>query len=111
MKDSPTKTICFLHSATGWSETEQQVLATCKEEMRNGNEVILVTSLHAQLGAKGIQEKLNVYKFRIGKMSYLNPFKILILSIFLKTKRVNAISTSNKDDGKLVEILKKFATT
>ena len=105
MKDSLTKTICFFHSAQGWTETEQQVLAACKEQMRQGNKVILVTSIGSQLGAKAIQEKVDVYKFRMGKLSYLNPLKLLVLTLFLKTKRIDSISTANQDDKKLVEIL------
>lgn len=105
MKDSLTKTICFIHSATGWTETEQEILAACKEEMRKGNRVILVTSMASQLGAKAIQERVDVYKFRLGKLSYLNPFKLLVLTLFMKTKSVSSINVTNKDDLKLGEIL------
>lgn len=107
MKDSPTKTICFFHSPRGWGEEEQRVLAACKEEMRKGNKVILIANVHSQLAVKAIQERVDVYRFRLGGLSYLNPLKIGVLAVFLRVKKITAIHFSPADEkfGKLLTTL------
>lgn len=107
MKDSPTKTICFLHTPSIWTDAEEKILTACKEEMRKGHKVFLVTSMGSQLGARGIQERVDVYKFRIGKMSYLNPFQLAILVLFFKMKKITDVHFSSSDEklGKILSTL------
>lgn len=106
MKGSPTKTICFFHSPQGWSDTEERILAKCKEEMRNGNNVILVANVHSQLAVKAIHDRVNVYQFRLGKLSHLNPLKLAILTLFFKMKKIEKIHFSEADKN-----LEKFFKT
>lgn len=107
MKDSLTKTICFLHSPAIWSATEEKILAACIEEKQKGNKVILVTSMGSKLGAKAIQERVDVYKFRIGALSFLNPLQIGMLVLFIKMKKITDLEFSSSDEklGKILSTL------
>lgn len=107
MKGSPTKTICFLHSPQGWTEAEERVLAACKDEMRKGNKVILVANVHSQLAVKAIHERVNVYQFRLSKLSHLNPLKLGILTLFFKMKKIEKIHFSETDKN-LEKIFKRI---
>lgn len=97
MKDSPTKTICFFNSNKSFGEAEEKMLAEAKERQRQGDKVILVTNVHSQLAARAIQEKLNVYKFRMSPLSFMNPIKIVLFYLFFRTKNINFIIVTHKD--------------
>ncbi len=109
MKDSPTKTICFFNSNKAWGGGEKWHLSTCKEFSRRGFKTILVTNLHSEIGKMGIQEKQDVYRFRVGNLSFANPFKILTFFLFFKTKRVDAVIMNLPSDLKVAGIAAKLA--
>jgi glycosyltransferase involved in cell wall biosynthesis len=109
MKDSPTKTICFFNSNKAWGGGEKWHLSTCKEFSRRGFKTILVTNLHSEIGKMGIQEKQDVYRFRVGNLSFVNPFKILTFFLFFKSKRVDAVIMNLPSDLKVAGIAAKLA--
>ena len=107
MKDSPTKTICFIHSPKGFNEAEEKILAACKEELRKGHKVILITSMGSQLAVKAVEERVDVYRFRIGSLSYLNPLQVGILFLFFQMKKITEAHFSSPDKklGKILTTL------
>lgn len=109
MKDSPTKTICFFNSNKAWGGGEKWHLTTCKEFNRRGFKTILVTNLGSEIAKRGIQERQDVYPFRVGNLSFLNPFKILTFFLFFKTKRVDAVVMNLPSDLKAAGIAAKLA--
>lgn len=109
MKDSPTKTICFFNSNRAWGGGEKWHLTTCKEFARRGFNTILVTNVDSQIATKGVQDRQNVYRFRIGNLSFLNPFKIFIFILFFKTKKVDAVIMNLPADLKVAGIAAKLA--
>lgn len=109
MKGSPTKTICFFNSNKAWGGGEKWHFSTCKELARLGYNTILVTHVHSQLRSKASQERLNVYSFHIGNLSFLNPIKLLVLFFFFKTKKVDTIIMNLPADLKSAGISAKLA--
>ena len=79
------------------------------ELKRRGYNTILVTNLHSQLRKKAVNDKLNVYSFQIGNLSFLNPLKILVLWLFLKSKKVDTIILNLPSDLKSAGIAAKLA--
>jgi len=109
MKDSPTKTICFFNTNKAWGGGEKWHLTTCKEFQRLGFNTVLVTNEVSEIAKKGIQEGLNVYRFRVGNLSFLNPIKILIFSLFFKMKKVDAVILNLPSDLKVAGLAAKLS--
>lgn len=109
MKDSLTKTIIFFNSNKAWGGGEKWHLTTCKEFMRRGFNTVLVTNEASEIAKRGIQEKQNVYRFRVGNLSFLNPIKILIFFMFFKSKKADAVIMNLPADLKVAGIAAKLA--
>ena len=103
------KTVCFFNTNKAWGGGEKWHLTTAKELERRGYKSILVTHVHSQLKLKAINERLDVYPFNIGNLSFLNPLKIFVMALFLKTKKVDAIICNLPADLKLGGIAAKLA--
>jgi glycosyltransferase involved in cell wall biosynthesis len=109
MKGSPTKTICFFNSNKAWGGGEKWHYSTAMELKRRGYNTILVTNLRSELRTKGVSAGLNVYSFLIGNLSFLNPFKLLVLFFFFKTKNVDTIIMNLPADLKSAGIAARLA--
>ncbi len=103
------KTVCFFNTNKAWGGGEKWHMTTAKELERRGYKSIVVAHQYSQLRDKAIKERLNVYSFRIGNLSFLNPIKILTIAIFLKVKKVDAIILNLPADLKLAGIAAKIA--
>lgn len=106
---SPTKTICFFNSNKAWGGGEKWHFTTAKEFQRRGFKSLLVTNMRSELGNKGVKEHLDVFRFQVGNMSFLNPVKILVLAIFFKVKGVDSIVLNLPADLKLAGLAAKLA--
>jgi glycosyltransferase involved in cell wall biosynthesis len=109
MTDYPTKTICFFNTNKAWGGGEKWHLTTSKEFRRQGFNTILVTNEASEMAKKGIQEGLNVYRFRVGNLSFLNPIKIFIFFLFFKTKKVDAVIINLPSDLKVAGLAAKLS--
>lgn len=109
MKGSPTKTICFFNSNKAWGGGEKWHMTSAMELKRRGYNTIVVSNINSQLRAKATLEGLNVYYFKIGNLSFLNPIKILILFLFFKTKKFDTIIMNLPADLKCAGIAAKLA--
>ncbi len=109
MNNPQSKTICFFNSNKAWGGGEKWHLTTCKEFQRRGFKTILVTNMQSQIATKGIQEKQDVYRFRVGNLSFLNPIKILVMMMFFRSQNVDAIVMNLPSDLKLAGIAAKLA--
>lgn len=109
MNDAAKKTICFFNSNRAWGGGEKWHFTTCKEFQRRGFNTFLVTNLKSELSKKAIQEKLNVFGFRIGNMSFLNPIKLLVLAMLFKSKKVDAVVLNLPADLKVAGLAAKLA--
>lgn len=109
MKDSLTKTICFFNSNKAWGGGEKWHLNTCREFQRQGLSTILVTNEASEIAKKGIQEGQNIYQFRIGNLSFLNPIKLFIFILFFKFKKVDAVIINLPSDLKVAGLAAKMA--
>lgn len=106
---TPMKTVCFFNSNKAWGGGEKWHFTTAKEFVRRGNQVLLVTNMRSELGNKGVRESLNVFRFHVGNLSFLNPVKVLTLAIFFKVKGVDAIVLNLPADLKLAGLAAKLA--
>jgi glycosyltransferase involved in cell wall biosynthesis len=109
MKGSPTKTICLFNSNKAWGGGEKWHFSTAIELNRRGHSTILVTNLRSELRTQGVKARLNVYSFLIGNLSFLNPFKLLVLFFFFKSKNVDTIIMNLPADLKSAGIAAKLA--
>jgi glycosyltransferase involved in cell wall biosynthesis len=109
MKDSLTKTIVFFNSNKAWGGGEKWHLTTCKEFKRRGFDTILVANETSEIAKRGMQEGQNVYRFRIGNLSFLNPIKIFIFYMFFKSKQVDAVIMNLPADLKVAGIAARLA--
>ena len=109
MKGSPTKTICFFNSNKAWGGGEKWHFTTAIELSRRGYNTLLVTNLRSELRTQGVKARLNVYSFLIGNLSFLNPFKLLVLFFFFKSKNVDTIIMNLPADLKSAGIAAKLA--
>lgn len=103
------KTICFFNSNKAWGGGEKWHLTTCKEFSRQGYKTILVTNTSSVLKVRGNEERQNVYPFRIGNLSFLNPVKIFVFFLFFKMKKVDAVVMNLPADLKVAGIAAKLA--
>lgn len=106
---SPTKTICFFNSNQAWGGGEKWHFTTAKEFEKRGYKTILATNSNSELYKKAVQEKLNVYGFRVHNLSFLNPIKIMTMVAFLKAKKVDTIILNLPQDLKLAGVAAKIA--
>lgn len=106
---TPTKTICFFNSNKAWGGGEKWHFTTAKEFERRGFKSLLVTNMRSELGNKGVHERLDVFRFHVGNLSFLSPVKLLVLAIFFKVKGVDAIVLNLPADLKLAGIAAKLA--
>lgn len=109
MNDSSAKTIVFFNTNKAWGGGEKWHFTTCKEFQRRGYNTILITNAVSELARKGIQERLNVYRFRVGNLSFLNPIKIFVFFLFFKLKKVDAVIMNLPSDLKVAGIAAKLA--
>jgi glycosyltransferase involved in cell wall biosynthesis len=109
MSEPTAKTIVFFNSNRAWGGGEKWHLTTCKEFKRRGFNTILVTNMHSQIAVKGIQERQNVYRFRVSNLSFLNPLKIFVFFLFFKTKKVDAVILNLPADLKVAGIAARMA--
>lgn len=103
------KTIVFFNSNKAWGGGEKWHLTTCKEFQRRGFNTILVTNLASEIAKKGIQEGQNVYMFRVGNLSFLNPIKLFVFFLFFKLKNVDAVLLNLPSDLKVAGIAARLA--
>lgn len=104
-----SKTIVFFNSNKAWGGGEKWHLSTCKEFQRRGYKTILVTNIASEIAKKGIQEGQNVYMFRIGNLSFLNPIKLFVFFLFFKLKGIDAVLLNLPSDLKVAGIAAKLA--
>ena len=109
MKENQTKTVCFFNSNKAWGGGEKWHFQTCKELERRGYRTLLVTHNHSQLRVKATQDRMNVFSFSVGNLSFLNPLKILVMAAFFKSKGVDAIVLNLPADLKLAGLAAKLA--
>ena len=109
MTPDKSKTICFFNSNKAWGGGEKWHLTTCKEFSRRGYKTILVTNTQSVIASRGIEEKQDVYRFRVGNLSFLNPIKILVMMAFFRSQNIDTIVMNLPSDLKLAGIAAKLA--
>lgn len=103
-----SKILCFFNSNRAWGGGEKWHLSTAREFERRGYKSLVVTNINSELAKKAQAEKMNFYSFFIHNLSFLNPFKILTLMAFFKSKQVDAVIMNLPSDLKLAGIAAKL---
>lgn len=109
MKDSPTKTICFFNSNKAWGGGEKWHFTTAREFQHRGFKTFLVTNMNSDLAKKAQKERIPYIPFNVGNLSFLNPIKILVTAMLLRSKKVDTIVMNLPSDLKLAGIAAKIA--
>lgn len=109
MTQDKKKTICFFNSNKAWGGGEKWHLTTCKEFARRGYKTILVTNTSSVIASRGIEERQDVYRFRVGNLSFLNPIKLLVMMMFFRSQNIDTIVMNLPSDLKLAGIAAKLA--
>ncbi len=103
------KTVVFFNTNKAWGGGEKWHLTTCGELKRRGFETILVANDGSEIAKRATAEGQNVYRFRVGNMSFLNPIKIFIFFLFFKLKGVDAVIMNLPADLKVAGIAARLA--
>ncbi len=107
--DKTKKTICFFNSNKAWGGGEKWHFTTAQEFGRRGYKTFLATNNPSELANKAIQERLEVFRFQVGNLSFLNPIKVFVLAAFFKAKKVDTIILNLPSDLKYAGIAAKVA--
>lgn len=109
MKENPTKTVCFFNSNKAWGGGEKWHFTAAKELTRRGYTTFLCTNRNSELTKKAIQERVDVYQWIVGNLSFLNPLKIFVLAAFFKAKKVDVVILNLPSDLKFAGLAAKLA--
>lgn len=109
MKDSPTKTICFFNSNKAWGGGEKWHFTTAVEFKKRGYRTFLGTHEKSELANRAQNEGVEFYRFSVGNLSFLNPFKVISLVMFFRREKVDAVLLNLPSDLKLAGIAAKIA--
>jgi glycosyltransferase involved in cell wall biosynthesis len=109
MKNTSPKTICFFNSNKAWGGGEKWHLTTAAEFQSRGHNIFLVANTHSQLRIKGTNQRIPTYAFSIGNLSFLNPFKVLVLMLFFRVKKIETIILNLPADLKVAGLAAKLA--
>lgn len=109
MKDSPTKTICFFNSNKAWGGGEKWHFTTAVEFKKRGYRTFLGTNQTSELGNRAQKEGVEFYRFSVGNLSFLNPFKLIALALFFRAQKVDAVLLNLPSDLKLAGLAAKLA--
>lgn len=109
MTESQTKTICFFNSNKAWGGGEKWHLNTAIEFAKRGFKTMIATNRVSVIGEKGIAAGVEVHRFSVGNLSFLNPITMMKLVKFFKDHRVDAVILNLPSDLKAAGIAAKMA--
>ncbi len=109
MTTESKKTVVFFNTNKAWGGGEKWHLTTCRELKRRGFETILVANDASEIAKRATVEGQNVYRFKVGNLSFLNPIKLFVFFLFFKFKRVDAVIMNLPADLKVAGIAAKLA--
>jgi len=102
------KTICFFNSTDFWGGGEKLHLEYAEEFRKKGYSVFLFSKKNSPLFEKAVSLGFDVINITAGKLSFLNPFKILKLQKSFAKMKVDAVIFSVSQDLKLGGIAAKI---
>ncbi len=109
MKESPTKTVCLFNSNKAWGGGEKWHYTAAKELSRRGYRTILCANRGSELAKKANKDKIDVWEWEVSNLTFINPVKLFVLALFLKTKKVDSIILNLPSDLKYAGLAAKLA--
>ncbi len=92
--------VCFFNSTMFWGGGEKAHLEYAENFREAGYKVWLVCSPGSVLEKKAAEKQLNYYHIKIGKLSFLNPFKKKKLFHFFKRYDIDTVFLNAPNDMK-----------
>jgi len=93
--------ICFFNTTKAWGGGEKWHLDVSMHLSSKGYDVFVVCSTGSDLHEKISKTDVRYFNLDIGRLSYLNPFKLKKLITFFKNERVDTIVMNLSSDVKL----------
>ncbi len=95
------KNTCFFNSTSFWGGGEKSHLEYASNFQRRNYQVCLVTSSGSELEKRAQEQAIPVFGFRIGKLSFLNPFMINKLARFFRSQQIDTVFLNSSADLKI----------
>jgi len=103
------KTICFFNSTKAWGGGEKWHYDISVSLHRKGYSTLVITNKKSVLYSRIILTGQKVYNIKISNLSFLNPYKLLLLrKVFIK-ENIDIIILNLSADLKVAGIAAKFA--
>lgn len=94
------KNICLFNSNLEWGGGEKWHFETALSLKSQGNKVFIVTGKKSKLARKLENKSVSLIQFKISKLSFLNPFKIISFYSFLKKNKIETLILNLPQDAK-----------
>ncbi len=101
--------ICFFNSCKAWGGGEKWHFEMAQRLHSEGINVILCAAPDSRLAQRARNAGIPLYEFRIGNLSFLNPFLKVKLKRFFKNKRVEHLVLNLPSDLKTAGIAARSA--
>ncbi|PKL78820.1 MAG: glycosyltransferase family 1 protein [Ignavibacteriae bacterium HGW-Ignavibacteriae-4] len=103
------KNICFLNSIKFWGGGEKLHLENAIEFNKKDYNVTVAANPGSILWQKSLAHNLKLSPISVGNLSYVNPFKVLRFTTFLKKNKIDTLVFSSSQDLKIGAISGKLA--
>jgi glycosyltransferase involved in cell wall biosynthesis len=101
--------VCFFNSNKVWGGGEKWHFQQASKLHALGHRVVLITTPHSDLSKKVSASHISQKSFKIGNLSYLNPWKMFILYRFFKIHQTQVVIFNLPADVKCGGIAAKLA--
>jgi glycosyltransferase involved in cell wall biosynthesis len=100
--------ICFCNSVITWGGGEKWHYDMAMRLHSKNFPVLVMTNRKSEIRSKLINSTIPVINFRITNLSFLNPFKILVVARAIKKAKINTIILNLSTDLKVAGIASKL---
>lgn len=109
MDNNIMRNICFFDSVTFWGGGEKLYLEYAVEFQKKNYNIILAAAKDSPLYKKAQILNFKIFQVSVHNLSFLNPYKILKLILFLKKNQIDTLILSSSQDLKLGSIAAKLS--
>ncbi len=101
--------ICFFNSVKPWGGGEKWHFDMASYLSSRGRDILVITDEKSELRYRLLNKEIPVISFRVTNLSFLNPFKILLLARILRNEGIDTIIINLSSDLKIAGIASKLA--
>ncbi len=103
------KSVCFFNSSRSWGGGEKWHCDMSQRLARSGCRVSLVTKVNSELYLRAQKAGTDVQGVQVSNLSFLNPWKLLLLFVWFRRSRFDAVILNLPADLKVGGLAAKLA--